>query len=50
MQRAATQGLLRENDIHVVHAPRQTGYTWRLYERYRLPVYPVVVVLRPGVS
>jgi len=27
---------------------RMAGYTWRLYERYDLPVHPVVVVLRPG--
>ena len=29
---------------------RMAGYTWRLYERYDLPVHPVVVVLRPGGS
>ena len=27
---------------------RMAGYTWRRYERYQLPVYPVVVVLLPG--
>jgi len=27
---------------------RISGYCWRLYERYHEPVYPVVVVLRPG--
>ncbi len=27
---------------------RMASYTWRLYERYELPVYPVVAVLRPG--
>jgi predicted transposase YdaD len=27
---------------------RMAGYCWRLYERYHEPVYPVVVVLRPG--
>ncbi len=26
---------------------RMSGYTWRLFERYKLGVYPVVVVLRP---
>ena len=26
---------------------RMAGYTWRLYERYGCPVYPVVAVLRP---
>jgi len=25
---------------------RTLGYSWRLYERYKLPVYPVVVVFR----
>lgn len=25
---------------------RMIGYTWRLYERYQLPVYPVVMVFR----
>ena len=29
---------------------RMAGYTWRLYDRYDLPVHPVVVVLRPGGS
>ncbi|MEW6755517.1 MAG: hypothetical protein AB1505_31745 [Candidatus Latescibacterota bacterium] len=29
---------------------RMAGYTWRLHERYGEPVYPVVVVLRPGGS
>ena len=27
---------------------RMVGYTWRLYDRYELGVYPVVLVLRPG--
>ncbi len=27
---------------------RMAGYTWRLYERYGLPVYPVVAVLQPS--
>jgi predicted transposase YdaD len=27
---------------------RMAGYCWRLYERYHEPVYPVVVVLKPG--
>jgi len=27
---------------------RMAGYCWRLHERYREPVYPVVVVLKPG--
>ena len=27
---------------------RMASYTWRLYERYGCPVYPVVAVLRPG--
>ena len=27
---------------------RMSGYSWRLFERYKLGVYPVVVVLRKG--
>ena len=29
---------------------RMMGYTWRLYERYKLPVYPVVMVFRKSRS
>ena len=27
---------------------RMLGYTWRLYERHKLPVYPMVMVFREG--
>jgi len=36
--------ILWQNDM----PKRIAGYTWRLFERYGLGVYPVVVVLRPG--